>query len=215
MTEMFQNLDEHKQKRILDAALAEFAENGYERASTNQIVKSAGIGKGMLFYYFQSKKELYHYLIDYGLHIIRHQYLNLIDMQETDFIERLKQATEVKMKCFAEYPNVFNFLGTFFLESVSDLPTHLERQYEQLLTEGNAIMYDNIDKTLFRDDVDVNKVFKLIQWVMDGYQNEVISRLKDQKLSDVDFDPYWEEFYEYLDILKKSFYIGGVDKWQF
>ncbi|MFD1363581.1 TetR/AcrR family transcriptional regulator [Lentibacillus salinarum] len=190
----------------MDAALAEFAENGYDRASTNRMVKAAGIGKGMLFYYFESKKELYHYLIDHALGIVRDHYLSLIDKQETDFIERMKQATKVKMASFAESPNVFNFLGTFFLESVPDLPSHLQRQYEQLLVEGNAIMYENIDKTLFRGDVDVDKVFKLIQWAMDGYQNEVIGRLKDQKLSDVDFDPYWAEFYAYLDILKKSFY---------
>ncbi|TFJ92675.1 TetR/AcrR family transcriptional regulator [Lentibacillus salicampi] len=204
--EKFENLDENKQQRILDAAFKEFAENGYERASTNHIVKNAGIGKGMLFYYFQNKKELYHYLVDNALQIIRYYYLNRINMQATDFIERMKQATQVKMTCFAENPNVFHFLGTFFLDSVPDLPSYLSQQYEQLLTEGNAIMYDNIDKTLFRDDVDVDKVFKLIQWAMDGYQNEVINRLQGQKLTSVDFGPYWEEFYAYLEILKKSFY---------
>lgn len=206
ITEKFQNLDYDKQQRILDAAFMEFAKNGYERASTNQIVKNAAIGKGMLFYYFQSKKELYHYLVDYALQIIRYQYLNLIDMKETDFIERMSQATQVKMTCFTENPNVFNFLGTFFLESKPDIPSQLAEHYEQLLKEGNAIMYENIDKTCFRDDVDVDKVFKLIQWAMDGYQNEIISSLKDQELSSVDFTPYWEEFYAYLDILKKSFY---------
>ncbi|HLS09513.1 TetR/AcrR family transcriptional regulator [Lentibacillus sp.] len=206
ITDKFQNLDHDKQQRILDAAFQEFAENGYERASTNQIVKNAQIGKGMLFYYFQSKQELYHYLVEYALKIIRDQYLNLIDMNETDFIERMRLATQVKMTCFAENPSLFNFLGTFFLESKPDLPPYLAQHYEQLLADGYAIMYENIDKTLFRDDIDVEKVFKLIQWAMDGYQNEVVSRLKDQKLSSVDFNPYWEAFYAYLDILKKSFY---------
>ncbi|GGJ96190.1 TetR family transcriptional regulator [Lentibacillus kapialis] len=206
MTEKFQGLDKHKRQRILDAAFMEFADNGYERASTNQIVKNAAIGKGMLFYYFQSKKDLYHYLVDDALQIIRNQYFNLIDMEETDFIERMRQATQVKMTCLAENPDVFNFLGTFFLESNPDLPSYLAEHYEQLLREGNAVMYENIDKTYFRNDVDVDKVFKLIHWAMDGYQNEIITRLKGQKLSSVDFTPYWEEFYAYLDILKKSFY---------
>ncbi|ALX49310.1 TetR/AcrR family transcriptional regulator [Lentibacillus amyloliquefaciens] len=190
----------------MDAALQEFAANGYERASTNQIVKSAGIGKGMLFYYFQSKQDLYYYLVEDSLKIVRHQYINLIDMQETDFIERMRQAAQIKMICFAENPNVFNFLGTFFLASSPDLPSHLEQEYQQLLKEGHAIMYENIDKSLFRHDVDVDKVFKLIQWSMDGYQNDIISSLKDHQLANIDFEPYLQEFYEYLDILKKSFY---------
>ena len=53
--EKFNSLDEEKRQKILDAALMEFAEHGYEKASTNRIVKEAGIGKGMLFYYFKSK----------------------------------------------------------------------------------------------------------------------------------------------------------------
>ncbi|SFE17867.1 DNA-binding transcriptional regulator, AcrR family [Lentibacillus persicus] len=160
----------------------------------------------MLFYYFQSKKDLYHYLVDYALDIVREQYISLIDMRNRDFIERMRQATQIKMRCFAENPSVFNFLGTFFLETKPDLPSYLSEQYEQLLAEGQAIMYDNIDTSLFRRDVDVDKVFKLIQWAMDGYQNEIISSLKDKQLSEVDFQPYWQEFYEYLTILKKSFY---------
>ncbi|MTI95494.1 MAG: TetR/AcrR family transcriptional regulator [Firmicutes bacterium] len=31
------------------------------------MVKEASIGEGMLFYYFGSKKELFHYLIEYSL----------------------------------------------------------------------------------------------------------------------------------------------------
>ncbi|WP_342742105.1 TetR/AcrR family transcriptional regulator [Virgibacillus siamensis] len=190
----------------MNAALEEFAENGYERASTNQIIKNAGIGKGMLFYYFGSKKELYHYLVSYALDVTEHEYLSLIDMNETDFIKRLKHATHIKMKCFVENPSVFNFLGTFLLHHDTDLPENLEKRYEQLMEQGQDIMYANIDKSLFREDVDVKKAFKLIQWALDGYQNEIIARLKGEKMTDVDFTPYWEEFYGYLDVLKKCFY---------
>ncbi|SFB07224.1 transcriptional regulator, TetR family [Lentibacillus halodurans] len=160
----------------------------------------------MLFYYFQSKKELYHYLIERSLNTTIVEYLGLIDTNERDFIERMKQILSVKMKSMAENPNVFHFLGMFFLENEPELPSHLRRLYDQLLEEGYSIMYHNIDKSLFRDDVNVDKLFNLIKWVMDGYQNEVVNRLKGQNLASVDFDPYWDEFFEYLDILKKTFY---------
>ncbi|GAA0603480.1 TetR/AcrR family transcriptional regulator [Virgibacillus siamensis] len=184
----------------------EFAANGYERASTNQIIKNAGIGKGMLFYYLGSKKELYHYLVEYSLDVIENEYMSFINMAETDFIKRLRQATHLKMKCFVENPGVFNFLGTFFLGSDIDLPEKLQKRYANLTQRGYDIMYANIDTSLFREDVDVEKAFKLIQWALDGYQNEIIARLQGEKMTDVDFEPYWEEFYGYLDVLKKSFY---------
>lgn len=61
--ENFLHLPEEKQKQILDCALNEFAEQGYDLASTNQIVKEAGISKGVLFKYFTSKEELFYYII--------------------------------------------------------------------------------------------------------------------------------------------------------
>lgn len=71
----FESLEESKQHKIRQAALEEFAAHGYEKASTNRIVKAAGIGKGMLFYYFTSKQELYEYLVKYSLEFIQSQYL--------------------------------------------------------------------------------------------------------------------------------------------
>lgn len=96
----FENLDQNKQQRILNAALKEFENNDYEQASTNRIVKRAGIGKGMLFYYFRNKKALYQYLINYSIDIIMNKYLNLINTDEPDFIERIKQATQVVFLIF-------------------------------------------------------------------------------------------------------------------
>ena len=61
---VFEELEKEKQDRILDAAIKEFAEYGYENGSTNRIVSVCGISKGSLFKYFENKEELYFYLID-------------------------------------------------------------------------------------------------------------------------------------------------------
>lgn len=207
--EKFKGLDGEKQQKILDAALQEFAEHGYEKASTNRIVKEAGIGKGMLFYYFRSKKDLYEYLTEYSLDFMVEKYFYRVDTSETDFIERFKQAAKVKLEAQMENKNVFDFLGTFMLSHDIKLPLHIQKKYEQMLEMGNALLYEGIDLTLFRNDVDVEKAFKLIRWSIEGYQNELLHKLEGQIITRIDFAPYWEEFYEYLDILKKSFYKEG------
>ncbi|MDR3742134.1 MAG: TetR/AcrR family transcriptional regulator [Terracidiphilus sp.] len=45
--------------RILDAALAEFAAYGLAGARTESIARSAGVNKALLYYYFESKENLY------------------------------------------------------------------------------------------------------------------------------------------------------------
>ena len=59
MNDKFFDLKREKQDRMINASLKVFAENGYRHASTDVIVKDAGISKGLLFHYFTSKMGLY------------------------------------------------------------------------------------------------------------------------------------------------------------
>lgn len=45
--------------RILDAALSEFAAHGLAGARTDKIAQAAGVNKALLYYYFDSKENLY------------------------------------------------------------------------------------------------------------------------------------------------------------
>jgi TetR/AcrR family transcriptional regulator len=55
----FQNLEPEKQDAILRAAAQEFAEHGFAQASFNRIIKSAGVSKGAMYYYFSDKDDLF------------------------------------------------------------------------------------------------------------------------------------------------------------
>lgn len=202
----FNNLDKNKQTQILNAAMKEFAEKGYELASTNKIVQNANIGKGMLFYYFKSKQDLFYYLLNYSLDFVEMEYFKKVNTKTTDFIERTKQATKIKMEAYANHPDLFHFLGNIFIDQQTKLPVPIQEKFEKFSKLGYSLLYDNIDTSLFRSDLDVEKAFQLIQWAIDGYQNNLIAQLQGKNLTDVNFDPYWDEFFAYLDVLKKAFY---------
>ncbi len=55
-----------KHRRILDAALAEFARNGYSGASMQAIAKRAGVSKPTLYQYFGQKNALLAAVLDEG-----------------------------------------------------------------------------------------------------------------------------------------------------
>jgi len=48
-----------RRRHILDAAAGLFARHGYERTTTAQICRAAGISPGNLYHYFASKQELF------------------------------------------------------------------------------------------------------------------------------------------------------------
>lgn len=203
---MFRNLDKAKQNRILNAAYKEFSEQGYVKASTNQIVKEAEIGKGMLFYYFKSKNDLYNYLIDTGIDFVMEEYFGKIDEDETDLLKKYKQISKLKMQAFIDNPYVFQFLSALYINEEMQLSEDLLNRLLEVRKLAYAKVYQKIDTTLFRDFAPQDNIFKLIQWTLDGYEKELVNRLKGQKLSSVDMNPLWEEFDELLDVLRKIYY---------
>ena len=53
-----------KRQAILDAAAAEIARYGYDRANINTIAEHAGIGRGTIYLYFDSKDDVFSALLD-------------------------------------------------------------------------------------------------------------------------------------------------------
>jgi len=102
-------------------------------------------------------------------------------------------------------------LGSFVLAKEVEMPLHLQKKYAELNTLAAALMYEGIDKSLIRKELDADKAFQLIRWSIEGYQKELLQRLEGRKISAIDFGPYWQEFYGYLDILKNSFYLERED----
>ncbi|GEL78196.1 TetR/AcrR family transcriptional regulator [Tenuibacillus multivorans] len=202
----FEDIKEGKKKKIVEAALEEFAEHGYEKASTNRIVYQAGVGKGMLYYYFENKRKLYLYLVKNSLDVIEDQYIKHIDISETDVFERMRQIAEFEMRVYSKNYHFFNFMSSVFINEDFVLTDDLKGRIEKLQDEGMAKLYQNIDFSKFRDDIDVNKAFKLIQWAINGYQNDLINRLKGVNFNHLDFEYYMDEFLEYLEVLKIGFY---------
>src|SRR5699024_12387316 len=95
MYSKFKNLKSEKQEEIINAAIKEFVRSGFDKASTNEIVKEAKISKGSLFNYSHSQKDLYLYLIYYCNKISEHLY-NKIDTEERDLFKRIEKAESEK-----------------------------------------------------------------------------------------------------------------------
>ncbi|MCK9169889.1 MAG: TetR/AcrR family transcriptional regulator [Treponema sp.] len=56
---MFEKLSEEKKTEILETGIAEFAQNGVDRANINVIAKKAGISVGVLYKYYTDKETFF------------------------------------------------------------------------------------------------------------------------------------------------------------
>ena len=210
MNDAFEKLDREKQDSIIEAALNEFAEQGFTKASTNRIVSAAGIGKGMLFYYFKNKLELYGFLIDYSIACL-HEYLYQAKrLTESDIIERYRKLNEIKMVYYFKNRKVYDFVAKVYLDKdnheLSDeiraKLASIEMQREETLRQS----YSSADTSLFRTDISSENILKYIRWSLEGFTQDIINRIKVVCLSELDYAPFIEEYETYLNDLKKLFY---------
>jgi AcrR family transcriptional regulator len=59
-----QQRSEETRARILEAAVKQFAINGYNRASVDNICEQAGVSKGAFYHHFQTKQDVFLALLD-------------------------------------------------------------------------------------------------------------------------------------------------------
>lgn len=198
----FYSLEPEKRERIINAALKEFARNGYEKASTNEIIKEAEISKGSLFNYFNSKKGLYLFLLDYVVEVIDKIY-DEVDWNETELFERMRQIGLIKFKIMKQYPQAFDFLKNVPNENAPEVKSEIDTIGKNLIDSGLQAGYKNIDLTKFRDGMDMEKMMNIITWTIMGFAEQQRSKVGSFEDLSIDVLSEWEE---YFDILKRCFY---------
>ncbi len=105
----FRHLPPDKQERVLDAALAEFAERGYQAASLNRMVAQAGIAKGSLYQYFPNKEGIFSYIFQYALKLVRHTLTTVKEETlEENFFLRLEKSLLAGVTFSREHPRIFS-----------------------------------------------------------------------------------------------------------
>lgn len=206
MFSKFLSIDTEKQNRILNAAMKEFAKQGYEKASTNEIVKESEISKGLLFHYFKNKKQLFLYLYNYCIDLNMNEFYKKIDMSESDFFARLRQTQLIKMELLKKYPEIFRFIEAAYLEDSTEIKQELESKNKELMKSGIDVVFKGIDTSKFKDGIDIKKVINIVIWTLQGFANEVMTRERISSSNPINYDKAFLEVDEYLNILKNCFY---------
>jgi TetR/AcrR family transcriptional regulator len=206
MFSKFLNIEKAKQDRIINAAIKEFAEKGYDRASTNEIVKEAGISKGLLFHYFQNKKQLFLFIFDYCYELVIDEFYKKINFQETDFFMRMRQAVMVKMEMLTTYPDIFKFIQEVFMEDSAEIKVEFDKKKAELTHINIEKAYEGIDYSKFRDDVDLTKIIKIISWTFEKMSDEAFAKAKLSPTHEIDYQTIQTEAEEYFQILTRVFY---------
>lgn len=199
------NAEDSKKENILNAALVEFS-HGYEKASTDAIVKSAGVSKGLLFHYFGTKKDLFIGTYEYAVNAMLSEFYDLINLDQKDILERWRQITLLKMDLMKKHPKIFTFIKNASLPDSEDVKPDVIALKNKLADKVYPDLNDDIDRTLFREDIDVDMAIHTIFFTMEGYAQHQTSSEKSIEDYYNEYERYLNELERYIQFFKKSFY---------
>ena len=208
MYENFERIPTEQKRRIIAACLKEFAQNSYEQASTNAIVREAGIPKGTLFYFFGSKAQLYLYLIDYAVGSYVRQVNSMVEELPSDLFERLLALGRLRMQFAVQEPLLYRFLFNAFLHTPEQIKVELAGRYSEYAISSRRILTQGLDTSKFKEDIEIEKAIELTSLVLEGILNRYAQQLSqgtpEQALALV--EDLTLDVQEYFKLLKSGIY---------
>ncbi|MCX8129655.1 MAG: TetR/AcrR family transcriptional regulator [Clostridia bacterium] len=203
----FENLPEDKRNKIISVSIEEFAQNGYEKASTNSIVKKAGISKGILFHYFGNKKSLYLYILDYVIDYYIKKFNSQYAFSTSDVFERLVERAKEKMKLAYEDPDMYKLVFEAFANTPDDIKPEVQGRYAKIIAEQTPLAFKDLDFSKFRKGVDPKKAIELIVLSLEALGNKYLSMYKNRGIwTSEEMEKMMQESLEYVEMLKYGIY---------
>ena len=207
MYDNFKNLNEDKKKKILDACIYEFADKGYDQASTNSIIKKAGISKGILFHYFKNKKSLFYYILDYCIREMIEEYKKYPLTETKDIFQRISELGVIKLKIAHKYPYIVKLFMESLQKAPQDMRSEIEKKYLQITKEWMPLFFEDIDYSKFRRNVEPSKAIQIIMLFLEALGEKYLKDFKGKELELFqNYDKIMAEYMEYMEILKYGMY---------
>lgn len=125
---------EERRKQLMAFAATRFAENGYHPTSVAEIVEGIGVGKGVFYWYFDSKEALLKAILaDAQLDLRRRQRAAISDASTP--LERIERGIRVSIEWSVEHEELFRL---FQFAATDDRFTTGLRKGEQIAIKDVA-----------------------------------------------------------------------------
>ena len=201
MNDKFFELSEEKQMKIVNAAMEIFGQNDYRHAVTDDIAAKAGISKGLLFHYFENKKGLYmyvyHYCLDIMVQMIKEQDYKKID----DFFELMEYGANQKIEIIMKNPYIMDFVVRAFYSQKEAVSEDINLDMQKQMAFSYQRYFSHINLSKFKDDIDPEYVYHMMQWMVDGYMHSKQSLHLPLQLDDM-----MKEFRQWKKMMKAMVY---------
>lgn len=201
----YNNSSEDKKNRMLQAALEEFAANGYLGTSTNVIAKKANVSKGMIFHVFTSKKMLYMELVNRIYKDLSESLKDCKSTKDDNFFQMYEKYGRGKIRFYSSHPNEYKLMCEAFYNTPKEVQLEIKTLYDSMYSDSYKLIMDKFQKEKLREGVNRQKALEIILscfgYIGKKYLKQILSE-PDYGIKDI--EEINDDSIEYLDIIYKG-----------
>jgi len=121
---------EARKRQILAAARKLLFKKGIQSTSINQIARTAELGVGTIYFYYQSKEEIFYSLQEEGLDIFFRE-IDAIGRAKTTPDEKLRETGRAYLRFSSEHKDYFDIINYFLATPTVILGSELKQQIDR------------------------------------------------------------------------------------
>lgn len=179
----FLNLPEEKRQTVVEAAVNEFAEFGFEASSINRIVANSGISKGSFYQYFHDKLDVFKYLMD----VLANEKMEFFKgkrppSDNMDTFEYFRWLVKTGMEFNSAYPHMTQAVSRVLLVEGLYYGKNFT-EYHQLTKDTFSAM---IKQAMKRGEVDPSIDVELAVMIMDTWTNAIATYILNEGMKQKD-----------------------------
>ncbi len=204
MKPLFFNIPQHKRDVIINASIIEFGTMGYEKASTDDIVKRAGISKGGLYEYISSKEELFLFVFEHAYKKLYDFIREELDNQNlelpSDILKRFKTVSDIAIDFYIAHPSYIKLIARTYRLNEGTLK---EKTHKIFMNQFNNIFGTVNSKTLRYNK---SRLTDLLIWLLAKTRDEFIDEY--ENISDIKKlrQKYKKNWDFYLSVMETGIY---------
>jgi len=141
------NKEEFRKKVIVTAGRI-FSRYGFRKTTMEEIARALKMGKSSIYYYFESKEEIFEAVVLNEANILRNELTNAIKSTDSP-VDKMKNYVFVRMKSFEKLANYYNAIFDKNLDHFSFIENIRAKYDREELAILRLILYHGARKKVF------------------------------------------------------------------
>ena len=96
-------------RKIFETSMKLFAEKGYDATSIEEITATVGVAKGTLYYHFSSKEEIFQFLVEEGVKLLKNS-ISIKTDKLTNTLDKIKAIVLIELKVLVKYESFMTII---------------------------------------------------------------------------------------------------------